>query len=177
MVVTQQGVPGGVTTLERQKYTINAIRERHQASAEQILEPEFVIGRVICSQMLIGQANPDNNDYDNDDDDDDDDDAEIGNRNSEHAFNGKLIKEKRAHEYMYSYRIELLDSTGDKITGLLRPVLHKMVSHDGLAAGSVVKLREWRAREAVGRNGSEFLLVCHSISFYCCSWLIMSMLM
>lgn len=163
-MVTQQGLPGA-TTLERQKL-INVIRERHQASAKQILEPEFAIGRVICSQVLIEPTIVNYDDNDDEEEDEDNDDIGDGNNgHSEPVYSRKIIKKQRAQEYMYSYRIELLDGTGDKITGLLRPVLHKIVSQDGLTAGSVVKLIEWRVREARGRNGSEILLVCHSFSY------------
>ena len=159
-MVKQQGLPGGATQ-ERQKFIIKLIRERHQTSAEQILEPEFVIGRVICSQVLIEPGpGPIVNHDDNDDGGGGDD--EIGGGHS------KIVKKKTVQEYIYSYRIELFDDTGDRITGLLRPVLHKVVSQDGLTAGSVVRLIEWRTREARGRNGSEVLLVFHSFSSDCC---------
>ena len=118
------------------RFLIEAIRERHQTSAEQLVDPVFIMGRVTCTEVLV--ENPDS---------DEEETGECG-----------MVKKRR--NYMYSYRMELIDSSGEKITGVLRPGLHERASEGAFTQGVRVKLAEWRVRETVTRGGEKVMLVC-----------------
>ena len=127
---------------------IEAIRERYKTSAGQLVDPVFVVGRVTCIVVLV------EDDEDEEDEEEDEDEGENG------AGEGVV------GSYMYSYRMELFDSSGEKITGVLRPGLHEPASEEVFTQGVRVKLTEWRVREAVTRGGKAVMLVCLSMFSY-----------
>ncbi|RPB23472.1 hypothetical protein L211DRAFT_270081 [Terfezia boudieri ATCC MYA-4762] len=116
---------------------IEAIRERHKTSAGQVVDPVFVVGRVTCIEVLIEK--------DEREEEEEDEEGEDGVR-------------KRSNS-MYSYRMELIDSSGEKITGVLRPGLHESASEETFTQGVRVKLTGWRVRETVTRGGAEVMFL------------------
>ena len=124
-----------VTISPPPRFLIAAIRERHKTSAGQFVEPVFVVGRVTCTQVLIE-----------------------GEEETEEE--GEDAVEKGRRSYMYSYRVELVDASGEKITGVLRPGLHEQASEEAFTQGMRIKLTGWKVREAVTAGGKEVLFVC-----------------
>ena len=119
---------------------IEAIRERHRVSAGQLVDPVFVVGRVTCIEVLIEK-----------------DEEEEKEEEDEEEGKGSMGKRRN---YMYSYRMELIDNSGEKITGVLRPGLHETASEEAFTQGVRIKLTGWRVRETVTRGGKEVMLVC-----------------
>ncbi|KAF8427777.1 hypothetical protein EV426DRAFT_571793 [Tirmania nivea] len=123
------------------RFLIEAIRERHKTSAGQLVDPVFAVGRVTCTEVLVEDS----------EDTEDSEDAE-----DSEEWEGVAVKRRN---YMYSYRMELIDSSGEKITAVLRPGLHESASEEAFTQGMRVKLTEWKVRETVTRGGMEVMFL------------------
>lgn len=166
-----------------QKSLIETIEERYKAGSGQLRNPEFTIARVVCTQVLIenkstsgygkryrkeqdDEEQSDGGGEDNEDDDESDDEDDDVNRERERRRkNPRKNQEKNPPRYMYSYRMELVDESGGKITAVLRPGLHEAASEEDFQTGARVRLTGWCMRETISKQGKEILLVCPLLFF------------